>query len=436
LTALGEGAGKDVKAAFSTFLDQPGVPIVTPALACDAAGARLSLSQERFLPIGSKGTAAGASWKIPVCVRYGEGKETGRACGLLEGQKGELALPPLAGKKSGCPDWVMPNADGTGYYRSAYSTKDFGALLGKGGKKLTVAERMNAVLDLRALASNARFPVGEALSRLPDLMKDPSGHVQAAAVEMVGLVTDDFVEADLRPNARRFVNKLVGPKLKSLGWQAKAADSSATRTLRSRLLHAVMEMGDDPKVFAEPLALADAWLRGAGGVEPGSVEAVLRGAASRGDRALFDKMVAALKAEKDSRRREQLFGALAAFREPALARAAMELYLDEGIDAREAMGLLWFQPRYNRAVLWAFVKERFDALMARLPEGARAYLLNTAEGLCDEAGRADAESFLKERAPKVPGGPRLAAQALESISLCIAKREAYKESLRAFLKKQ
>src|SRR6185437_16434334 len=59
LAAISAEAGHDIAPAFSTFLDQPGVPLVTAALDCGAAegsGApRVSvrLSQQRYLPLGS-----------------------------------------------------------------------------------------------------------------------------------------------------------------------------------------------------------------------------------------------------------------------------------------------------------------------------------------------------------------------------------------------
>ena len=436
LTALGEGSGKDVKAAFSTFLDQPGVPIVTASLVCEAAGARLDLSQERFLPLGSKGGTGTESWQIPVCARYGSGKEAGRVCGLLDGKKGTLALPALPGKKGACPEWVMPKEGGLGYYRVAYTPAAVGSLLDKGKGALSAAERMSVVYDLRTLTSNARFPVGEALSRLPGLLEDPSGRVQSAGAGLVGLLHDDFVEPDLRPNVKRFVSKVIAPRARALGWQGKAGESAELRQVRGDLLHFMIELGDDAKLFAAADALADRWLGGATDIEPDSVGMVLRAAASRGDRKLHDRMTAALASEKDTKRKEHLIGALAAFRDPALAKASLELYLSGSIDARAGMSIFWNQPRMNRGVLWAFVKERFDALMARVPEGSRAYILSLAEGFCDEASRADVEAFLKDRAGKVPGAPRVVAQTLESISLCVAKRDAYKESLRAFLKKQ
>ncbi|MEZ4315602.1 MAG: M1 family metallopeptidase, partial [Polyangiaceae bacterium] len=119
LTALGEGAGKDVKVPFSSFLDQPGVPLVTSKLSCDASGAKLSLSQERFLPLGSKGSAGASTWQIPVCVQHARGKAVARTCTLLTDREGELKLPALeVDKGSPCPDWVMPNAGGKGYYHS------------------------------------------------------------------------------------------------------------------------------------------------------------------------------------------------------------------------------------------------------------------------------------------------------------------------------
>ncbi len=48
--ALSKASGKGVSAAMATFLDQPGMPLVTVEL---LAGGRVRLSQERFLPAGA-----------------------------------------------------------------------------------------------------------------------------------------------------------------------------------------------------------------------------------------------------------------------------------------------------------------------------------------------------------------------------------------------
>ncbi|APR79905.1 Membrane alanine aminopeptidase N [Minicystis rosea] len=76
LAAVGAETSAEIGPAFTTFLDQPGVPLVRAELACTPGKkgeARLSLSQQRYLPAGSPGSSE-ASWQIPVCYRWGRGR--------------------------------------------------------------------------------------------------------------------------------------------------------------------------------------------------------------------------------------------------------------------------------------------------------------------------------------------------------------------------
>jgi alanyl aminopeptidase len=432
LAALGEGGAGDVKRAFSTFLDQPGVPIVSAKLACGEGDARVSLTQERFLPLGSKGDAAASRWEIPVCARYGAGKESGRACGLLADAKGELALPRLAGPKGACPEWVMPNAGGTGYYRVAYTERDLAALLGAGKARLTPAERLSVAGDARALAMSGRISIAPVLALVPGLLADPAPEVQGAGAALLDGLRGDVVDAELRPALARFVTRTFGSRARALGWVARPADTTEVRDLRSDLLELMIELGDDPALLAEARAIASRWLDDPASVDPDSLKAVLRGAALRGDRAAFDRF-AALARGADPRLRDRALVALAGFGDPALARASLELFLDPALDPLPLGRLVWGQRAGNIAVWWELVKERFDPLMARTPEEVRPYVLSRADGFCDEARRADYEAFLRERAPKVAGAPRVVAQTLEAITLCVARKAALRDDLRAFL---
>jgi cytosol alanyl aminopeptidase len=97
--AIGAAAGRDVATPFSTFLDQPGTPLVSFALVCAKGRSRLLLEQQRYLPRGSKLDEA-QLWQVPVCVRLPGDR---RACTLLTERRGELELD------GDCPAWVMPN---------------------------------------------------------------------------------------------------------------------------------------------------------------------------------------------------------------------------------------------------------------------------------------------------------------------------------------
>ncbi|MEM9490762.1 MAG: M1 family metallopeptidase, partial [Myxococcota bacterium] len=113
LAAFGSVVGTDVAAAFETFIDQPGVPVVRAELQCTRGQKpTLTLSQRRFAPSGSR-IDTDRQWQLPVCVEYGVGRKTGRSCVLMTEKQAQLELA----KADRCPDWVLPNDNMTGYYR-------------------------------------------------------------------------------------------------------------------------------------------------------------------------------------------------------------------------------------------------------------------------------------------------------------------------------
>jgi alanyl aminopeptidase len=70
LNALDRAAKSDVASAFSTFLDQPGIPLVSVEALHDLGAApSLQLSQKRYFPVGSAGETK-CTWHIPMRGRY------------------------------------------------------------------------------------------------------------------------------------------------------------------------------------------------------------------------------------------------------------------------------------------------------------------------------------------------------------------------------
>jgi alanyl aminopeptidase len=64
-----------------------------------------------------------------------------------------------------------------------------------------------------------------------------------------------------------------------------------------------------------------------------------------------------------------------------------------------------------------------------------AYLPMVGAGFCSAPERAEVEAFFKPKVEGYAGGPRILAQALERIDLCIARRAALGPSLAEFLKR-
>jgi alanyl aminopeptidase len=428
---LDEVVGGDpaAKTGFASFLDQPGYPLVTAALDCPKKEPpRLTLSQKRYRRLGAAETAD-ETWSVPVCVRTpGE-----RVCKMLGDHPVDVTL---AGPK--CPAWVLPNAGGVGYYRVDYQGDLLHKLLADGGKALTVAERLSVLGDVGALVTSGALPAGQALELVPALAKDPDRHVSNVVAAMVSSLSEHYVSDDLRPNYRRFVQKTFGARARALGWKPKTGEADDTRLVRAQLVALVADDGEDAGLRAEARALAERWLTDRKAIEPELVGTVLSLAAQRGDRALWDRLHAAAKAEIDRRDRGRLLGALGSFQDAALVDAGFQLALTDEFDPREAMALI-FGPagdRRTRQRAYDFGKGHYDAIAARLPKAWGAGLVRLGGGFCDAGHRADVARFFQERTPSQEGGPRTLAQTLEGIDACVARRTAHEASVRAFLSKQ
>jgi alanyl aminopeptidase len=164
---------------------------------------------------------------------------------------------------------------------------------------------------------------------------------------------------------------------------------------------------------------------------------VLTTAARHGDRALFDRMRAAAKQEKDENIRGTLLFSLGLFQDPDIARVALPIVLTDEFDSRESLNILFgvSQSPKTRDLAYDFVKQTWDAMIAKFPTDTGAFLPFVAGGYCDEQHRQDAKSFFDGRSTKYTGGPRNLAQMLEGIDLCIAYKQAQEPSVTEFLQK-
>ena len=91
---------------MTTFLEQAGVPLVEASLAENG----IRLTQQRFSNYGTDLDAQ--TWHIPVGLRIG-------SAGKIIQKTVMLNQPEMLVEIEGIEtiDWVMPDADGAGYYR-------------------------------------------------------------------------------------------------------------------------------------------------------------------------------------------------------------------------------------------------------------------------------------------------------------------------------
>jgi alanyl aminopeptidase len=420
-----------VTSAFSTFLDQPGVPLVTAGLDCGGGPAKLELSQQRFLPLGSAGTAS-QLWKIPACARYPAGSGDARECVLLDRTSGAMPLS----KARGCPGWVEANAGADGYYRVSYQGDLLSALLKGAGGAISLSEKVALIGDISALTGNGKLPLGKALALAPALAGDSARQVVIKSLEITTGLEDKYLVAEnLVPRYHRYLLDLYGARARSLGWQARSDESDDTRLLRPRLLGVVANEAEEPEAIAEAKKRAIAWLDDHDAVASDMVEVVLTTAACHGDRELFDRMRAASKQEKQENFRETLLFSLGLFQEPAIIKAALPIVLTNEFDSRESLAIFVgaSQSAKTRDLAYGFVKQNWDALTAKLPTDMQSNAPDVAAGYCDAGHRQDVETFFKDRSTRYTGGPRILAQVLERIDLCAAYKKTQEPSVTEFL---
>jgi cytosol alanyl aminopeptidase len=427
--ALDEGTGRPMGDALSTFVVQPGAPLVGVALRCKTGALPvLELSQERFLAERSVSTTT-ASWQVPVCVRAAWGKRVEGACILLTDAQSELTLPV-----GGCPTVVNANAGGLGYYRVAYAPDLRAALLAH-PDALDAVELASLAGDIGALARRGDIPAEEALALGAKLQASPDSDVALAGLGLLTLLRRDTLPRELQDAQSARVQKLLGKRARGLGWKEHRGDSPDELRLRPRVVPFVADVGRDAALQAEARKLADAWLQGTGSIDADMVNGVLRTAADDGDTALFGRLLSAAHGLPTRREREEAIHALGYFRDPALAERARAELLDPKNDLRDWLAVLslqLFTPE-TRDGAYAFLDQSFEALKARMRDDEVAQLFSFLGVFCEPRKRAAVETAFTERAAKVDGGPFHLAQSLEAIDECARVQSRLRPGATAWL---
>ena len=101
---INAGAEFDLAGGMASFIDQPGVPLVTVT---ELGGGRYQFSQSRIVTGGAE---IEQSWIIPLSYRYASG-ESVRTASLVIDEASEVV------DLDADVDWILPNADERGYIR-------------------------------------------------------------------------------------------------------------------------------------------------------------------------------------------------------------------------------------------------------------------------------------------------------------------------------
>ena len=427
-SALAGAAGKpDIAAAFATFLDQAGTPEITATTRCDGAPT-VELSQRRYLPPGAATPEMTTKpWILPVCVVYEAGGKRAQACTLLDAPTTTIALATKS-----CPRWVMPNADGRGYYRNAYTAQQVTTLRDEAWKHLTWTERRAMFFDATTAARTGKLPLALALSLVPRMLAGKDRFTVPSAVALPAEL-DEWVRPELRPKYEYWLRTTFGPGAAAIGIAPRDSDTIDDEEMRAALAGTVAWKARDPKLVEQALALVDRWRE-----LPQAARHLVLWVAVDASPAVFDKVLSEVVSEPDRTKRLDMFTALASVRDLGRQSRAHALLLDPKIDIRDAVWMLWdTTTEENRANSQKFLEQHKDAIIARMPADGATFSLGSLGSLFTKTCKADRRdaivAYVTKTFGKYPGAERVLQQSIEDMDQCIATRAVIAPELEAWL---
>jgi hypothetical protein len=299
----------------------------------------------------------------------------------------------------------------------------------------TASEKMMLVADLGAMVERDELPLDKLLELVPILAGDPDEKVALWSF-MAAPVRSDALDDALYQKARRYFLRTFGAAARRLGWARGKDDSDDRHELRRAIVPMIADQ--DPALAKQGTELADRWLKERKGIEPDLVGPALFTAATRGDRVRFDKHLAASKTARDRFEQQRILSTLGAFRDPALAKQALEMVKGTELDLRDSLGIFYnvLFRRETRALGVEFVTANIDGLLGRMRDDEASWFLGAlAGGMCAPAHRTLMEGLAVPRAPKYSGAVAAVTRGLEQSQQCIDNMSRQLPALRRFLEK-
>ncbi len=426
LDSLSEGSGHpEVKEAFKTFLFQPGVPLLTARTDCgDPTRPRVALAQRRYLPLGSRAPQTGL-WRIPVCLAFGGEEGRTRVCTLFTQPRAEVVLPAKS-----CPAWLMPNAQGSGYYRFALDADGWRRLFAHFAA-LDPREQQAVMGSLSAAYRSGDLATATLADAFRRMAASGDREVVTGPTGDLATIRDHLLEgAAAKAGFRRFVRTLYEPHATRLGIVAKAGESLDDRLLRPAVVGIMADTVKDAdlrrRLAAAVTPFVETGRPDPARLDPGLVGTALRVAVADGGPDFAARLLEKLFASRDAFFRQTVLVALAAAPDPALGERMRGLILDPRLRDNEATLVAFVQSGRpeQREALWQWLQEHLDAFVARVPTWRQGAVTNVAAGFCSRARAAEVKAFFADKVAHLEGGPRELAQTVERIELCAALAEA------------
>lgn len=433
IASLTEGTERmEIETAFMSFVQQPGVPLLSVQLDCeDEEHPRLNVQQTRYAPLGSTIDPEGSSWHIPMCVAFTADGIEKSSCALLTEKEQSIAID-----SGSCPTQLLPNAGGAGYYRFDLPESAWDALIADAAD-LPPAEALVLADSLDAGFRAGTVSPATYVSGLAALINHDAWDVADRATVYLEEIANVIVEDQLQFVQQSF-RAIVKPRFLNLG----NAPDAGSRLLRQRMQRFLVVIAKDTTMRERLAESAAATIGLKGDANPSAVPigeletAFTVGVQDLGE-PFFDLLVEKFSGSEDPTFRRAAYLALARVEDPTLVKRLQKLMLADAFKASEFRRMAYRQmvrtPTTELTYDW--IKKNTDAVLTLLPGGLTGNVLPSfGKAFCSIEKANEWREFIVSYADDLPGYERSLAQATESIRLCAALRNRRAAGLVAALR--
>ena len=408
-TIATRATGRPVDRIMSSFVTQPGIPLVSVDAQCTNGSTRVAASRERYSPTISAGVAEvrqqSTTWAIPVCFRMGgRAGSSDAVCELLDEPREVFTL-------DGCVPWISANLAGRGYYRTAYSAED---LLELAAAELPATDTLSLVTDETALLRTGIRDAATYLKAVESIADDVSS---AAVLEAIAGGLSYVREYFTTPQTRTAFEKWVRDELDSLSESLESDERY--RAARMALLGGVARDESVLRTAHDAVTRYLAAPYGAATIDPTVLDVLVSLAALAGDEKLYARYRQRSESANTPEERYRFLYALAAFSEPRLLRRTAEYALSPAVRSQDAALLVArvMDNRVGREVAWPFVQSEWKALEGRFGAfGGTSRIVESLGAFCSADALEDIRAFFLSN--PIPEAKRTLEQTLDEIERC------------------
>jgi len=385
---------RDVAQIANAWIKAPGHPLVHVSTAAAGDGLRLTLRQERFYADAGAGQhAEPQAWPVPMVITFGGPAGVREERVLLTDARAEVTLPQA--------EWCFPNGGAAGFYRFAMDDAAFEALLAAVPGALGAHERLSLVDNQWALLRAGKVSVDQFFRLLDGYRGESDRAVFAALADHLAWLNLHVVAEAVRAPFERYVDAYYQPAFAELGWDPRPDEPADDRMKRAAVLGALGLIARATEVRTTARHRLERYFDDRASLDP-NLASVIAGIAARdGDTELYERYLERKRsASADPEEEQRFLLALAAFEPPALIQRTLELALTNEVRAQDRPFLLagLLGRRASRLPAWAFVRDRWNELVALMDPMLVQNLIRALAQLTAEPTASEVRAFLQPRA--------------------------------------